>query len=341
MAIVMDRQGSSTGLDATALQLFKVKFATEVETAFHKKTVMEQYTNKVVIPNGKGWEFPILGTMAAEYHNPGEQVEGATGSRDVRTIYLDKRLIVSKWVPQIDILMDYTNQRSKYANEMAYALAVRYDIDLMIEIIKGARASDTWGDNGATVNGVVGGTEVVSDSFIVNSVSGAADGTEQAKALAAGIFEAAAEFDKKNIPDMGRKLMLRPDEYYVLFQNLDLINQWYGGRGSIAEGNILRIAGFDILKNNLLPSTDTTSDVDKYGDALPHTVDATKTIGIAFTGESVGTVQLQGMYFSEEYHQDRISYLMFSTMIVGHGYLRPEACLELKLDTLTLAAKGA
>lgn len=339
MAYVFDRQGSPTGVDADALELFKVKFATEVETSFKAQTIMDQFTEKVTIQNGKGYEFPILGDMHAIRHSPGTTLAGQKGTRDKRTINLDKRLVVPKWIPQIDILMDHTNQRSKYASFMAHALATQYDIDLMREVIKGARAPATWGDLGTNVDGVVGGSQIVDDAFIVEATVGSANGVDQAKALAAGIFEAAAEFDKKNIPKNGRNLMLRPDEYYVLFQNLDLINQWYGGRGSIAEGNILKIAGFNIIENNLLPSDNTDGAVDNEGDLDPHGVDASQTVAIAFTNESLGTVELQGIFFSEDFHTENISYLMYATYIVGHGYLRPEACLELKLDTLTLAQK--
>lgn len=301
--------------------LFLKVFAGEVLTSFERNNIMLKLTNVRTIKHGKSASFPLVGQIGAHYHTPGEEILGQKVNHGERIISIDELLIADAFIADIDEAMNHYEVRSIYSTEMGRVLAKTMDQNIMKELVKSARASNVIPD-------IPGGTELENDKFKVGT-GGADDLEEQTKALAEAIFTAAQTFDEKDIPEEGRYMVFRPAEYYALAQNKDLINKWYGGTGAISEGNILKVAGFTILKSNNVPKTDDSATDTRHG------VDASKTIGLGFTKDAVGTVKLMDLSLQSEWDIRRQGTLMVARYAVGHGVLRPDCAIELKLDTLT------
>jgi hypothetical protein len=309
------------GADKKAL--FLKVFAGEVITAFAEKNIMLSKTKVRTISSGKSAQFPVIGKIGSSYHTPGTEITGKNVNHGERVITIDDLLISDAFIADIDEAMNHYEVRSEYSTQMGRELAKQMDLGIFKEGIKAARASATLDDG-------QGGTEIINDDFKNDGgTAGAATLEEQAGALAAAIFQAAQVFDEKDIPEDERYVALRPAEYYVLAQNLDLINKDYSGMGAISEGHILKVAGITVLKTNNVPKTD-TSVSDTY-----HGVDASKTVGLIWHPSAVGTVKLMDLSMQSEYDIRRQGTLMVARYAVGHGILRPESAIELKLNTLS------
>ena len=309
-------QGSDTR------ELFLKIFAGEVLTSFERHNLLLPLTNVRTITHGKSASFPLVGKIGAEYHTPGTEITGLNVNHAERVITIDDLLISHAFIADIDEAMNHYDVRSIYSTEMGRKLATQMDQNIFKEIIKSARSSSLLDDADAP-----GGIEIANDKFKIGT-DGAENLKEQTEALASAIFMMAQRWDENDIPEEGRYVAFRPAEYYALAQNLDLINTLYGGSGAIREGNIVKVAGITILKSNNIPKTNDKSD--KY-----HEVDASKTIGVGFLKDAVGTVKLMDLSMQAEWDIRRQGTLMVARYAVGHGPLRPECAIELKLDNLT------
>ena len=314
---IVDRLGQ-INQEGNERALFLKVFAGEVLTSFARSNMMLDKTTVRTITHGKSASFPVVGKIGAEYHVPGTEITGLKVNRNEVIINIDDLLISHVFIADIDEAMNHYDVRSIYSTEMGRKLAMTMDQNIFKELIKTARSTNVIPD-------FPGGTELKNDKFLTGT-GGAADKNEQIKALTEALYEAAKVLDEKDIPSEDRHVCFRPSIYYTLAQNLDYINSLYGGTGSVAEGNIVRIAGFQIHKSNNLPNTDDSVKDTRHG------VDATKTIGVSWTKPAVGTVKLMDLSMQSEWDIRRQGTLMVARYAVGHGMLRPECSIELKLD---------
>lgn len=216
--------------------------------------------------------------------------------------------------------MNHYDVRSPYSTECGRKLSYEFDIAVFKEIIKAARSA-------ANYTGGKPGTKLTNDKFKIAASPGAANNSEKALALAEAIFSAATVLDQNDAPAT-RYCALRPAEYYSIVQNKDAITNYWGGQGSYADGKVFKIADIALVKSNHVPSTDTTG-TDTY-----HGVDASKTIGVIWCPEAVGTVKLMDLSMQMEYLTSYQGTLMVARYAMGHGILRPECAVELALNTL-------
>lgn len=303
--------------------LFLKVFAGEVLTSFARTNIMLDRTTVRTIQYGKSASFPVIGRIGAHYHTPGTEITGQKVNHNEVVINIDQLLISDAFIADIDEAMNHYDVRAPYSSEMGRKLATTMDENIMKELVKAARKGANVADEGYP-----GGTEIYSDKFKVGS-GGATDTKEQALALTEALFAAAQALDENDAPEEPRYAVFSPKEYYVLFNNLDVIDRNFGGRGSIATGDVLQIAGIQILKSNNVPHTD-TSGTDPF-----HGVDASKTVGLVWTPQAVATVKLMDLSMQMEWDIRRQGTLMVARYAVGHGPLRPECAVEIRLENLT------
>jgi hypothetical protein len=295
--------------------LFLKLFAGEVITQFEQKAYTLDKHHVRTISNGKSASFPVVGKMpAAQYHTPGSEIVGQNVPGAEVIITVDALLLSHVFIADIDEAMNHYDVRSIYSNIMGEKLANAFDLNIMREIILGARM-------GSVVTGGDSGSSIVDAAL----VSATAD--TKANAWIDRIFEAAATFDNKNAPKE-RFLAVKPSTYYFLTRWVDangfsLTNQDYGTQGSVADGNILKVAGFTIVPCNTLPSID-------YSTEAYHAVNASTTQAIAWTPDAVGTVKLMDMSVQSDWDIRRQGTLMVARYAYGHKTLRQECCYEFK-----------
>lgn len=308
MAFTLTRHGQanlSGGDKATFYQLF----SGEIENAFETNNVMMQLHDKRVIQSGKSQGFALTGIVAAGYHTPGSDWDSTTMAQNEKIINIDQILFAATSHYELDELMNHYNLRQEASSKMGYALAKEADIRLQRVAILGARSA-------ALVTGQNGGTELTNANY-----------GDTASTLAAGFFEAAQTLDELDVPSEDRYAVLKPEQYYLLAQDTNIINKDWDGAGSYSKGKVLEIAGITILKSNNLPQ-------DNYagvtGENNTYSGDFRNTVGFIMHRDGLKTLQLKGLTMEESRRHQQFTDLISARYAMGHGFTRPDCFVELK-----------
>lgn len=304
---IVSNLGQANG--AGALDANFVKVATgEIITAFTRTVEFADKHMVRNIPNGKSASFPVTGrTSGARYHVPGTQVLGTVAKFNERVITIDDLLLTDYFTANIFEAMNHFETRSEMTKQLGEELAQAYDRNVARTMVKAARGT-------AVVDGLPGGGSITNAAFLTDS-----------NVMAAAFFDAAAIFDDKYIPESDRWGALKPVQYYALAQNTKVINKDWDGRGSYADGKVVKIADITLMKSKNLPNGATVAD-----GPVKYQGDFTKTAGLIFNKGLAGTVKLLDLAMESEYMVSRQGTLIVAKYAVGHGELRPECGIELK-----------
>lgn len=328
--------------------LFLKKFSGEILTTFEEKNIMKPLHTIRTIQNGKSAQFPVTGVATASYHTPGQNIADSGNSylsdikKTEKVINIDKVLLASTFLANIDDVMNHYDIRSVYANELGNVLANRFDTAVIKTFIAAARSSA----NLSQTNKTGGQLDVTANSFTADSdeATGGLTGAQ----LIAALFTAAQKLDENDVSGDGRFCVLSPENYYKLITGggangqinvaNSAVNSDIGGQGSVATGNIPQIAGISIFKSNHVPTTDLSStstgdgasNNDVFGsNGAGYNGDFSDTVGIVAHSSAVGTVKLLDLATESEYQIERQGTLFVAKYAMGHGVLRPESCIEL------------
>ena len=158
--------------------------------------------------------------------------------------------------------------------------------------------------------------------------------TTAANAMIDSLFDAAKQLDANYVPSEGRKCFMRLEEYYKLANATNAVNVDFSGRGSIAEGKVLKIAGIELVPVAHFVSSNVNSGVDQgsatAGGSNPQAVDLSNYVALVSHPSAVGTVKLMDLGVEKEYDIRRQGTLMVAKYAMGHGVLRPEAAVGIK-----------
>ena len=289
--------------------LFLKKFSGEILQTFEESNIFKPLHTVRTIENGKSAQFPVTGIASADYHTPGENIADAGNSylSDIKkaeqTITIDKMLLASTFLSNIDDVKNHYDIRSVYANELGKALALRFDTAIAKTFIAAARSS------AVITGGKTGGQlDVANNDFSAGNTPGTPAAVTGAELITA-LFTAAQKLDENDIPGDGRFAVLRPSEYYKLITggsgavaiNTSAANKDVGGSGSLASGSIAQVAGINIFKSTHIPSTDLSavstgdgaSSNDLFGaSGVGYNGDFRNSMGIVGHSAAVGTVKL-------------------------------------------------
>ncbi len=328
--------------------LFLKKFSGEILQTFEESNVFKPLHTIRTIENGKSAQFPVTGIASANYHTPGENIaeetQGTKYLSDIKkaeqTITIDKMLVASTFLANIDDVKNHYDIRSVYANELGKALALRFDTAIAKTFIAAARSS------AVITGGKTGGQlDVANNDFSAGDSAGSPAATTGAELITA-LFTAAQKLDENDIPSDGRFAVLRPQEYYKLITggsgavaiNTSAANKDVGGSGSLASGSIAQVAGITIYKSTHIPSTDLSavatgdgaSSNDLFGGSgVGYNGDFRNSLGVVGHSAAVGTVKLLDLATESEYQIERQGTLFVAKYAMGHGILRPECAIEL------------
>jgi len=332
----VDGNGAFSTTHATQNALFARTFGGEILTEFREATVFRDTTLQRSIAQGKAAKFPVFGNAGTSYFAPGDSILEDTGllqniQRNEKLIYINDLCISSVFVDELDEMKDdYNGVRQIYASELGRALANKYDTNIAHQIVLGANADSLSaagpkqgaGDVNVVTVDLVGGT----------TTDDPANDEEAGDRIVAAIYDMAAKFDNFSVPQGERVVVLKPDQYYLLVQSAKAINRDYGGAGSMAGGQVLRVGGFDVMMSVNIPTAYATSDGDHNDGAPANSGTFAGTFGVAYHKSAVGTVSMMDLGFEQEYLINRQGHLLVAKMAVGHGYLRPEACGQFIAD---------
>ena len=257
--------------------LFLKVFAGEVLTAFEENNVMKDLHTSRTISSGKSAQFPVSGKANAAYHTVGTPLLGTQQIKHNEVVInIDDMLIADTFIANIDEAKNHYDVRAEYSRLLGMALAKKFDQQTMQVGLLAARAS-------ATISGGNGGTTLT---------TGAGGGAITGAQLAAAIFDAAKAMDEKDVPENERVAIVKPEEYYKLVQETNVINRDWGGAGVYADGTVLRVAGVQIVKSNNLPQASVSA---ATGENNTYNGDFTNVKALVMQKQAIGTVKLMDL----------------------------------------------
>lgn len=307
-----------TNFDQQYAMALKV-FAGETLTAFQRTSVTNGRTNERTIQHGKSAQFPAFGRATAKYLKAGDNLDDQRVNikNGERTIVIDGLLTSDCLIFDLDSFILHYDFRSPYAAELGNALAVAHDASVLAEIAKEA-TNATPNVEGLGTGGVITKKLGTGETGGINTATG--------KAIYDILLEGKTKMANNYVPAQDRYAYMLPEYHSALASALDFLNRNYGANGSILEGNVIRLAGFDIFECPHLTQggADATNASQGDGHSFPSAYKSKKPILMCHKS-SVGVVRLKGLSMESgrriNYQSDQI----VATMAEGIGGLRPEA----------------
>ena len=312
--------GNATSTDAEKIALAKEVFSGEVLKAFERKTVTKGRVVERSITSGKSADFPCFGRTSAHYLKAGQNLDDLRQNikQGIRKIDIDGLLTADFLVFDLDEFMSHYDFRSPYAEECGNALAISHDASVIAEIAKEA-LSATENVEGNGLGGVITKTVASGNEVGINQATGLA--------IYELLLEAKSRMSKNHVPAGDRTVYIDPDFHSALASNLAFLNSQHGATGTIIEGNIIKLAGFDIVECPHITrgGDDNTNTIGGVGHVFPAEYKNKKPI-IIHHKSGVGVVKLKDVNVEHarraEYQADQF----ITKMAEGCGGLRPEAC---------------
>ena len=303
--------------------LFLKVFAGEVLTSFERASKTEGADMVRSISSGKSATFPVMGRVGASYHTAGAEITGSDVNHNEKVITINDLLISSVFLSNIEEAKNHWDVRSAYSQEIGRALAFTKDKHILQTIGQASLASANVSDSGYGAGATITNTGIAS----------ATDATA-ANAMIDALFGAAKQLDANYVPSEGRKCFMRLEEYYKLANATNAVNVDFSGKGSIADGKVLKIAGIELVPVAHFVSSNVNSGVEQgsatAGGSNPQAVDLSNYVALVSHPSAVGTVKLMDLGVEKEYDIRRQGTLMVAKYAMGHGVLRPEAAVGIK-----------
>ena len=305
-------QADSTG-SSTALML--TVYAGEVLTAFEQASItMDKHVIRS-ISSGVSVQFPLVwksptptyAYVSGAATTAGVELVGSAINKNQKVISIDGLMIADHFVNNLDEAMSHFEVRSIYAKEAGISLGTQWDKNVLQQGILGAQSA-------ALVSGGSGG------SVLTNASYGTSGST-----LGSGLFDAAEQLDENNVPENDRYMYVRPAQYYLMAETTSLINRDWGGSGVYSEGEVMKVAGIHIVKTNNLPISNVAG-----AQVGTHDVTAVNTKALVMHKSAVATVKLLNLAVETEYQIKNQGWIIVAKYAMGHGFIRPEGCVEFK-----------
>ena len=304
--------------DADKLALALKVFSGETLTAFQRTSVTTGRVMERTIASGKSAQFPVFGRTKAHYLKSGQNLDDLRENikQNERVIKLDGLLTADTLIFDLDEFIAHYDFRSPYAAELGNALAISHDASVLAELAKEAlNTTENVVGNG---KGGVLTTKLDAGVVGINKQTGLA--------IYQTLLQAKAEMSKNYVPATERYAYIDPEYHSALASAVEFLNRDYGASGTILEGNVIRLAGFDILEcpHIVRGGDDNTNVIQGEGHVFPATY-ADKHPIIICHKTAAGVLRLKNLSMETgrriEYQADQ----MIAKMAVGMGGLRPEA----------------
>ena len=313
----MSINGQAT-TDADKLALALKVFSGETLTAFQRTSVTTGRVMERTIASGKSAQFPVFGRTKAHYLKAGQSLDDLRENikQNERIIKLDGLLTADTLIYDLDEFIAHYDFRSPYAAELGNALAISHDASVLAELAKEALNTN----ENVVGNGKGGVLTMKLDSGVVGI------NKQTGLAIYQLLLQAKAAMSKNYVPATERYAYIDPDYHSALASAVDFLNRDYGASGTILEGNIIRLAGFDILECPHITrgGDDNANVIQGDGHVFPATY-ADKHPIIICHKTAAGVLRLKNLSMETgrriEFQADQ----MIAKMAVGMGGLRPEA----------------
>lgn len=304
---------------ADALAGFLKVFSGEVISAFERSALAVNNHLMRTISSGKSASFPVMGRAKAAYLAAGQSLDDIREAikHNEKIIGIDGLLTSDQMVTDIYEAMSHFDVRNEYSKQMGEALAVSADGAILAEIAKLAV------EQKETITGL--GKGVILDKKLAASDMGITEA--EGKMIVQMLLELKAKFSNQYVPATERYVYMKPEGVAALVASWNAINRDFGAVGTLTDGNITKIAGFNIIEVPHL--TDGGADgAHVLTSGTAHTFPTTykdKCVFVAAHHSAVGTVKLKDLAVETGRRIEYQATQLVAKYAMGHGGLRPEA----------------
>lgn len=266
------------------------------------------------ITQGKSDTFPIIGRKRdAVEHTPGEVILGGAIEHNEVEISLDKMLVDSAFIAEIDELIAHYELSAPYANQLGQSLGSTTSKRIAIMHILASRQASN----------VPQGQPAPAYVFHANMKTDAAQ-------IETAAFKAQQYLLENDISGEKPKIML-PHAQILLAARYTGIEGGpvTTGSGNRSSGTIGPIAGLSLKGTNHIPKTAITTGLAKYQGNF------TTTAGHVSSRMAVGSLERRAMKVVLKEQEDRLGTLLIASQFNGHGKLRKECAIELRSDAIS------
>jgi hypothetical protein len=301
------RPGQVNGSGSTDANML-VQWGGEIMAEFENNTVFKEGTFVRQVKGQKSASFPFVGSPTVSEHVAGTFIDGQQINFAEKIVTIDNPTVVAQFLASFDEMRLHYDVRAPISKEMGLKLAYNYDANIARCSVLAARAS-------SPLTGRPGGSRITNTNMATD-----------AAILETAIFGIAQTFDEKNVVAEGRKLYLKPVQFYTLAQREKLINKDLGGSGEISKGTLGTVANVKLVKSNFIP----TGNESALGTLNPkYRGNWSTTVAVATVPMAVATVELEGIAMDSEYETRRRGTFMTASYSAGHDWLRPDCAIEL------------
>ena len=302
-----------------ALAGFLKVFSGEVISAFERSALAVNNHLMRTISSGKSASFPVMGRAKAAYLGAGKSLDEIREAipHNEKIIGIDGLLTSDQMVTDIYEAMSHFDVRNEYSKQMGEALAVSADGAILAEIAKLAV------EQKETITGL--GKGVILDKKLAASDMGITEA--EGKMIVQMLLELKAKFSNQYVPATERYVYMKPEGVAALVASWNAINRDFGAVGTLVDGNITKIAGFNIIEVPHL--TDGGADgANVLSSGTAHTFPSAyknKCVFVAAHHTAVGTVKLKDLAVETGRRIEYQATQLVAKYSMGHGGLRPEA----------------
>ncbi|MBK1871569.1 hypothetical protein [Taklimakanibacter albus] len=292
-------------------ELFLTEFGQMVLEAWAETNDFESHTYTRTIQRGKADSFPIIGRKRdATEHTPGELITGGTVEHNEKIISLDKMLVDSAFVAEVDELMAHYDIQAPYARQLGESLSTTFDKRVAIMHVLASRV---------TVPDYQGGP-VPSYAFHANMATDPAQ-------LETAYFKAVEYIKTYDIGGGDIKAFLPWAQYLLLSRYTGIDAEVTTGQGDRGNAKVGLVAGIATKGTNHIPKTNITTGNAKFQGNFVNTV------GFISNPMAVGTLNRRGLRVVMKEQEDRLGTLLIASKFSGHDKLRCECSFELATVT--------
>ena len=302
-----------------ALAGFLKVFSGEVISAFERSALAVNNHLMRTISSGKSASFPVMGRAKAAYLGAGKSLDEIREAipHNEKIIGIDGLLTSDQMVTDIYEAMSHFDVRNEYSKQMGEALAVSADGAILAEIAKLAV------EQKESITGL--GKGVILDKKLAASDMGITEA--EGKMIVQMLLELKAKFSNQYVPATERYVYMKPEGVAALVASWNAINRDFGAVGTLVDGNITKLAGFNIIEVPHL--TDGGADgANVLSSGTAHTFPSTyknKCVFVAAHHTAVGTVKLKDLAVETGRRIEYQATQLVAKYAMGHGGLRPEA----------------
>jgi len=285
-------------------ELFFKKLSTDVLRYFQSTNIAKALVTNRSIDSGKSEAFPVVGNSTAqEIANDASELDIRSIKSTEREIAIGNMTVAHSWITDLDSAMVHYDAKAAHTESIGRSLATLVDKRVIAEVIAASGIVD------AATASTYGLRDFDDDIYTQPTdilIADVADGAKVYQAMAS----MNVEYVDKDI--VGSPVyLLRPQSYFSLLNNPANTGLTWVNDPFAMSGKVPQVLGRTVMTSPHFPAYTGVAGAPVAGE----------TVGLLFSKESVGVLELLSISMRSDYIPLRLANLMVGKLALGYGVL--------------------